>query len=128
MKLEEIMKVVPPSVLVAIGGVTLTVVGALLTVFAKLILSQFKKSLAENRDEIKRQNLEGRKEREYDNYLLLRGMQVMSDCEHELIYCVIHGEHNGGLEKASKELEDFRTMSNENLVKKAARWNLNIAK
>ena len=128
MKLEEIMKSVPTEVLIAVGSVTLTVVGALLAIFARAIIGQVKKSLVESREEMKRQNLEGRQEREYDNYLLLRGMQVMGDCEHELIYCVMNGTHNGGLERANAELDKFRQLSNENLVKKAAKWNLKIEK
>ena len=123
MNLEDIMKVVPASVLVAIGAVTLAVITALLSIFAKAIIAQVKKSLSESREEMQRQNLEGRREREYDNYLLLRGMQVMGDCEHELIYCVMHGTHNGGLERANKELDDFRRLSN-----KASKWNLKIDK
>ena len=79
-------------------------------------------------DRIKQENKQGREEREYDNYLMLKGLQVMSDCEHELIYCVMHGTHNGGLERANQELEEYRRLSNESLMKKAARWNLKIGR
>lgn len=128
MKLEEIMSVVPTEVLVTVGGIAIFLLLALLGLLGKLLIDQIKKSLAETRESVKKQALEGLKEREYDNYLLLKGMQVIGDCEHELIYCVIHGEHNGGLEKASNELENFRKLSNENLVAKAAKYNLNNAK
>ena len=43
-------------------------------------------------------------------------MQGLGDSEHELIYCVMNGTHNGGLEQAKKELDEFRKLSNENLV------------
>ena len=126
--MEEIMKAVPVEVLVAIGAATLAGLVALLTLFAKAIVGQVKKSLQETHEDMKKQNLEGRKEREYDNYLLLRGMQVMGDCEHELIYCVMNGTHNGGLERANKELEEFRQLSNKNLLEKASKWNIKIDK
>ena len=51
-------------------------------------------------------------------------MQGLGDSEHELIYCVMNGTHNGGLEQANKELDEFRKLSNENLVQKASRWNI----
>ena len=125
---EEVVKTVPIEVLVKVGAISLAMIIALLTAFAKAIVNQMRKSLAESRDEMKRQAIEGQTEREYDNYLLLRGMQVMGDCQHELIYCVMNGEHNGGLDKASRELEEFRQLSNENLVKKAAKYNIKIEK
>ena len=79
-------------------------------------------------DRISAANLEGRKERETDLYLSLRGQQVTNDCLHELIYAVINGVHNGGLEKANSELEIYREAMNENLAKKAARWSIKISK
>ena len=73
-------------------------------------------------------SLEGKKEREYDQYLALRGQQVTNDCLHELIYAVLNGTHNGSLEKANKELEVYRGIMDENLAKKAARWTIKIQK
>jgi len=110
---------IPPTVLLAIGASVVAVV-------VWLVKRNVGNALDEQFDRIKRENMEGRKEREYDNYLLLKGMQVVTDMEHELVHCVMTGSHNGGLEKANQELEEFRRMSNENLVKKAARWNLKI--
>ena len=122
------MEVVPTSVLVVAGAAALSVVAWLLRNLGKMMCDTFKNALKDQQEEMKKENLRGREEREYDNYLLLRGMQVISDVEHELVYCVLHGEHNGGLEKANSELDEFRKLSNENLVKKASRWKLKIEK
>lgn len=73
-------------------------------------------------------NLEGKKEREYDQYLALRGQQVTNDCLHELIYAVLNGTHNGSLQKANTELEKYRELMDKNLAEKAARWTIKIQK
>ena len=73
-------------------------------------------------------NMEGRKEREYDQYLALRGQQVTNDCLHELIYAVLNGTHNGGLQRANDELEKYRQITDKNLAEKAARWTIKIQK
>lgn len=79
-------------------------------------------------DRMHHANVERQNELEYDQYLALRGQQVTNDCLHELIYAVLNGTHNGGLEKANSELEAYRTISNENLAKKAAKWSTKIRK
>lgn len=71
---------------------------------------------------------DGRKEREYDQYLALRGQQVTNDCLHELIYAAINGTHNGGLKKANEELEAYRVLVDQNIAEKAAKWTDKIAK
>ena len=90
------------------------------------IIKHFEEALKDQQRQIRKENLEGREEREYDNYLLLRGMQVITDLNHELVHCVMTGSHNGGLEQANKELDKFRQVSNENLVKKASKWKIKI--
>jgi len=86
------------------------------------------RALNEQFDKINAINMEDKKERETDQYLSLRGQQVTNDCLHELIYAVLNGTHNGGLEKANEELETYRSIMNENLAKKAARWTIKIHK
>lgn len=120
------MEVVPTSVLVAVGAVALAVLAWLLRTLVNALCTQIKTLLKDQQEAMKKENLRGREEREYDNYLLLKGMQVISDVEHELVYCVIHGEHNGGLEQANAELDEFRQLSKDNLMKKASRWNIKI--
>ena len=78
-------------------------------------------------DRISKLNMDGLKEREYDQYLSLRGQQVTNDCLHELIYATINGTHNGSLEKANKELDEYRHMVDKNVAEKAARWNIKIS-
>ena len=109
-----------------LGVIALGIIVWMLRNAVSTIIFQFKSALKDQQETIRRENLEGRNEREYDNYLLLRGMQVMTDLDHELVHCVMTGTHNGGLERASAELEDFRKISNENLVKKASKWKLKI--
>ena len=109
-----------------LGIIALGIIVWMLKRASATITAQFQSALKNQQDEIRRENLAGREEREYDNYLLLRGMQVMTDLDHELVHCVMTGSHNGGLERANAELETFRRLSNENLVKKASKWKLKI--
>ena len=124
--MNKIIEVVPSSVLIAIGAIAIVVVIWLFKVFSNNVNDQMKQAFRIQQEEIRKENLEGRKEREYDNYILLRGMQVMSELDHELVYCVMNGTHNGGLETANKNLDEFRKLSNENLLNKASKWNLKI--
>ena len=109
-----------------LGVIALGIIVWMLRNAVSTIIYQFRTALKDQHEEMKREAIESQKEREYDNYLLLRGMQVITDLDHELVHCVMTGTHNGGLERANIELEKFRTLSNENLVKKASRWNLKI--
>lgn len=111
-----------------LGIIALGVIAWLLKGAVTTIITQFKQALKDQQEQIRIENRNGQAEREYDNYLLLRGMQVITDLDHELVHCVMTGTHNGGLEKAYNELEHFRQLSNENLVKKASRWKLKIEK
>ena len=79
-------------------------------------------------EDLRAANFEGKKEREYDQYLALRGQQVTNDCLHELIYAVLNGAHNGSLQKANEELEKYRELTDKNLAEKAARWTIKIQK
>lgn len=124
--MREIMKTIPPWALASFGMGCLILVGYLLKVFAQVIIQQVKQSLKESREEAKKEIEANQHEQEYDMYLLLRGLQVVTDLEHELVYCVMNGTHNGGLEKANKELDEYRRLSNENIVKKATKWNMKI--
>ena len=117
---------VSTELLVGVGLCALGIIVWLLKKAVTTIIQQFEAALKDQQRQIRKENLEGREEREYDNYLLLRGMQVMTDLDHELVHCVMTGSHNGGLEKANQELDEFRRLSNENLVKKAARWNIKL--
>ena len=117
---------VSSELLIALGiGVLLFIVWLLKKLGASII-TQIKEAMRDQQSQLRKEYLEAREEREYDNYLLLRGMQVITDLDHELVHCVMTGTHNGGLERANRELEQFRQLSNENIVKKAARWNLKI--
>ena len=109
-----------------LGIIALGIVVWMLKNAASTIIFQFRTALKDQQEEIRKEYLSGREEREYDNYLLLRGMQVMTDLDHELVHCVMTGTHNGGLERANNELEAFRKLSNDNLVKKASKWKLKI--
>ena len=78
-------------------------------------------------DRLNKMNMEGLKEREFDQYIALRGQQVTNDCLHELIYATLNGTHNGSLEKANKELDEYRAMVDKNVAEKAARCNIKIS-
>lgn len=117
----EIVKSVDDRVLLAFGmGILMLILWFFKWLIQRSLNAQFDKMAAAN--------MEDRKERETDLYLSLRGQQVTNDCLHELIYAVINGTHNGGLEKANQELEVYRAAMDENLAKKAARWSIKISK
>ena len=120
------MNAIPDWVLISIGVGAIALLGWLCRQLAQMLIAQIKQSLKENRDAVKKEYRENKEEQEYAMYLLLRGMQVVTDLEHELVYCVIHGTPNGGLERANAELDEYRRLSNENLVKKASKWNIKI--
>ena len=124
--MRAIMNALPDWVLISIGVGAIAVLGWLVRQLVHMLVSQIKQSLKESREAAKKEYQENKHEQEYDMYLLLRGMQVVTDLEHELVYCVINGTHNGTLERANKELDQYRQLSNENLVKKASKWNIKI--
>ena len=102
-----------------IGGLVVLIVGFVVKQwFTKFVNQKF-----EDLNEIQ---VEGRKEREYDNYLTLRGQKVIADNLHELNYAVLNGHHNGGLEIASEELAKYRVLVDENIAKKAAKYNIKL--
>lgn len=104
----------------------LVIMAALIAAAGWFIKWLVQKTLNAQFDKIAAANLEEKKEREYDQYLSLRGQQVTNDCLHELIYAAINGTHNGGLQKANDELEAYRALVDQNLVEKAARWTSKI--
>ncbi len=107
------------STLIFVGGLVLFIAGAVIKQwFTRFVNKKF--------DDLNESQLRGRKEREYDNYLLFLGQRVITDNLHELNYAVIHGHHNGELEKVNNELDDYRNLLNKNIVEKAARWNIQI--
>ena len=115
------MNVIDNRVLILIGAALIACAGWFLKwLIQRTLTAQFDKMTAAN--------IQERKEREYDQYLTLRGQQVTNDCLHELIYAAINGTHNGGLQKANEELEAYRALVDQNLVEKAARWTSKITK
>ncbi len=113
------LNVIDNKVLIFVGA---AIIAAVVWFFKWLI----QKSLTAQFDKMAAINMERQKEREYDQFLAFRGQQVTNDCLHELIYAVLHGTHNGGLEQANEELEKFRALTNKNMAEKAARWNIKI--
>lgn len=117
----KIIEIVDTRILIAAGiGILMLILWFFKWLIQRQLNAQF--------DRIRASNMEGRKERETDTYLALRGQQVTNDCLHELIYAVINGTHNGSLEKANHELETYRTLMSDNLAQKAARWTIKISK
>ena len=101
------------TALVAIGAGFVSAVAFLVKWAIERTLRQVDKRL-EERD----------REREEDTVLQMRGQQITCDCLHEIIYCLVNGEHNGGLEQVSKDLEAYRKENKEITLRKAAKYNL----
>lgn len=119
--MNNIIGAVDDRIILGIGGGLLFLI---LWFFKWLIQKQLNAQF----EKLSSANLEGRKEREYDQYLALRGQQVTNDCLHELIYAVLNGTHNGGLQKANIELDEYRQITDKNLAEKASRWTIKIQK
>ncbi len=106
---------VDSRILICIGAATLSIFVLFIKWFVQTSLdSQFKK--------LEEANNEEKKELEHDQYIALKGQQVTNTCLHELIYAVINGTHNGSLDLANEELNEYRDLVDQNLVKKAAKW------
>lgn len=101
------------TTLAAIGAGFVTVIALIVKWAIDRTLKQVDKRLDE-RD----------REREEDTVLAMKGQQVTCDCLHEIIYCLVNGTHNGGLEQVSRDLEDYRRQNKESTMRKAAKYNL----
>jgi hypothetical protein len=106
---------VDSRMLICIGAATLGVFIWFIKWFVETTLDSKVKKLEEA-------NLEEKKELEQDQYITLKGQQVTNNCLHELIYAAINGTHNGSLELVNDELNEYRELVDQNLVKKAAKW------
>ena len=107
-----------------IGGAVVTLVGFVL----KWVTDRQTKIIDNRLAQRDRDEAQYRRELEEERIHEMKGQQITCDCLHELIYAVLNGEHNGGLEQVSQELETYRKENNELIMKKAARYNLNASK
>jgi len=104
-----------------IGIVTVAILGWLLGwLVPKLIGNSIDSRFAKK----ERAEQEYRKEQIEDALMQQRGQQVMSDCLHEILRHMITGDHIDDLEAAQRELEAFRDLNRESLMRKAAKYNL----
>ena len=107
------------TMLIFIGGLVVVIVGV-------IIKNWFTKFINRKFDSIYSSQERNEKERERDNFITLRGQQVTCDCLHYLNQSVIHGDHIEELEKANKELDDYRALLNQTITEKASRYNIQI--
>ena len=111
---------VSSQTIMTVGAVTLFILGLAF----KIGVDSIKKTINIRLDQRHTEEVALRKENEEDMIHSMEGQQIICDCIHELIYAVLHNEHNGGLEDVSNDLESFRTKNKQMIVKKAARYNL----
>ena len=112
MKLDDTM-------LILIGGLVVMIVGIIIrNWFINFINRKF--------DSIYSAQERNEREREEDNYITMRGQQVTCDCLHYLTLSVLKGDHIEDIETASKELDEYRSLLNSTITKKASRYNIQI--
>jgi len=104
------MNNIPTNVLVLIGG-------GMITALTLVFKTWFQRAIDKGFERMRSRDTE----REEDNALMLRGLKVMAETDHELLYAVINGHHNGGLEQCQKDVDTFKHDVDDVLVKRAAR-------
>ena len=92
--------------------------------FVSLVLIIVKWAIDRTLKQVDRRLDERDREREEDALLAMKGQQITCDCLHEIIYCLVNGTHNGGLEQVSQDLEDYRRENKASTLRKAAKYNL----
>lgn len=107
------------TALVFIGGLVVFIAGA----FVKQWLTKY---LNHKFDSVYAAQERNEKERELDNFMMLRGQQVTCDCLHHLNYAMIKGDHIDELEEANRELDKYRAELNNSIIEKASRYNLQL--
>lgn len=105
--------------LIAIGGLVVVIVGI-------VVKQWFTKFIDKKFDSVYIKQEQNEKEREMDNYITLRGQQVMCDCLHYLSLSALKGDHIEDIEASNRELDEFRTLLNRTIAEKASRYNIII--
>ena len=106
---------------------TLIIIGSLVVIIIGIVVKQwFTKFIDKKFDSVYLKQEQNEKEREMDNYITLRGQQVMCDCLHYLSLSALKGDHIEDIEAANKELDEFRTLLNKTITEKASRYNIVI--
>ena len=106
---------------------TLIMIGGLVVVILGIAAKQwFTKFIDKKFDNVYTKQEQNEKERELDNYITLRGQQVMCDCLHYLSLSALKGDHIEDIEASNKELDEFRSLLNKTITEKASRYNIQI--
>ena len=110
-----------------LSDTTLIFIGGIVVLFAGTFTKQwFTKFINTKFDAVTAVQERNEREREYDNYITMRGQQVTCDCLHHLSMSVLKGDHFEELEAANKELDEYRVMLNKTITEKASRYNVRI--
>jgi len=107
------------GMLITIGGLVVVIVGI-------VVKNWFTKFINHKFDSVYTSQRKNEEEREKDNYITLRGQQVMCDCLHYLNQSVIYGDHKEDLEVTNRELDEYRSLLNRTITEKASRYNISI--
>lgn len=106
---------------------TLIILGGLVVVIAGFIAKRwFTKFIDKKFDSVYTKQEQNEKEREMDNFITLRGQQVMCDCLHYLSLSALKGDHIEDIEASNKELDEFRSLLNRTITEKASKYNIVI--
>ena len=106
---------IPTGVYIAVGVGT---IGVLLYLFEKA----FNKSLDKHFEKKAREDDEKEREQVMKDEIMMRGLQIMSECDYELLYAVKNGHHNGGLDKCLSDIVEFKEDVNGWMIKRSAKY------
>lgn len=118
--MTEQIVTIDAALLTKVGAVTLLAISGIVTFVVELMKRQVNKRL----DKADEDRSEWQKEQVEDAIRALKGQQVMTDSLNVALKHMIYGNHVEDLERAQKELMDFRQESNEAMLRKAAKYNL----
>ncbi len=108
------------STLLAIGSLTVMVVGGLFTFGIEIVKRQLNNKL----DKAEESRREWRQEQVEDAIRASKGQSVMSDSLLVILRHMIYGDHVEELEQSQRDLQDFQAENTEAMRRKAAKYNL----
>ena len=118
--MSEQIVTIDAELLTKVGGVTILIIGSLITFVVELMKRQVNKRL----DKAEEDRHDWQKEQVEDAIRASKGQQVMSDSLNVILRHMIYGNHVEDLERSQQELQDFRRENNEAMLRKAAKYNI----
>ena len=118
--MTEQIVTIDAELLTKVGGLTVLIIGGLITFVVEIMKRQVNKRL----DKAEEERESWQREQVEDAIRASKGQQVMSDSLNVILRHMLYGDHVEDLERSQQELQDFRRENNEAMLRKAAKYNL----